>query len=74
MSSPIGFPPASSDMISTPPGYKSSGFPAGYFRIRAAGTNFYWSVHYGDIHEDGNALHLWNWHGKDEPEQVSRTV
>ncbi|PPQ97840.1 hypothetical protein CVT26_012936 [Gymnopilus dilepis] len=70
MSSPIGFPPASSDMISTPPGYKSSGFPAGYFRIRAAGTNFYWSVHCGDIHEDGNALHLWNWHGRDEPEQT----
>ncbi|KAF8903309.1 hypothetical protein CPB84DRAFT_1678168, partial [Gymnopilus junonius] len=45
-------------------------FPAGYFRIRAAGTNLYWSVHHGDIHEDGNALHLYPRHDTDMPEQT----
>ena len=36
------------------------GFPAGYFRIRAAGTQHYWTVHKFETVHDGNALQLWS--------------
>ena len=35
------------------------GFPDEYFRIRAAGTQDYWTVHAVETSLDGNALHLW---------------
>jgi len=34
------------------------GFPDGYFRIRAAGTNHYWALHGGDSSKDGNVICL----------------
>ena len=35
-----------------------SGFPDGYFRIRAAGSKHYWALHGGDSSKDGNVIAL----------------
>ena len=35
------------------------GFPGGYFHIRAAGTQHYWAIYWGETSHDGNALQLW---------------
>ncbi|KAF8968720.1 hypothetical protein BDZ97DRAFT_325778 [Flammula alnicola] len=37
-----------------------TGFPTGYFRIRAAGTQHYWLPHYLETSHDGNAVSLWH--------------
>ena len=34
------------------------GFPHGYFRIRAAGSEHYWALHGGSSNRDGNVICL----------------
>jgi len=34
------------------------GFPNGYFRIRAAGSKYYWALQGGDSSKDGNVIYL----------------
>ncbi len=46
------------DIVAT--GRECSGFPTGFFRIRAAGTSLYWSLHYRDASDDGNGIDLWS--------------
>jgi hypothetical protein len=38
---------------------RCTGFPPGMFRIRAAGTDFYWTPHFFDPHEEGNTFCIW---------------
>jgi hypothetical protein len=38
----------------------NTGFPSGYFRVRAAGTENYLSVLHDETNRDGNALCLWH--------------
>ncbi|KJA24267.1 hypothetical protein HYPSUDRAFT_86223 [Hypholoma sublateritium FD-334 SS-4] len=45
------------DTVAT--GRECSGFPTGFFRIRAVGSSLYWSLHCADSGRDGNLLMLW---------------
>ncbi|KAF8907836.1 hypothetical protein CPB84DRAFT_239230 [Gymnopilus junonius] len=51
-----------------------TGFPTGFFRIRAAGSNHYyhyWSPNFFETYEDGNSLCLWTLnHQGDKESQV----
>ncbi|KAF8968719.1 hypothetical protein BDZ97DRAFT_1797665 [Flammula alnicola] len=57
---PSPSPPYSSNLGASLTRQECTGFPTGYFRIRAAGTQHYWSVHYGETSHDGNAICLWH--------------
>lgn len=43
-----------------PTGRECSGFPTGFFRVRAVGSSLYWSLHCADSRRDGNNIMLWN--------------
>ncbi|KAF8970579.1 hypothetical protein BDZ97DRAFT_51308 [Flammula alnicola] len=66
---PSPSPPYSSNLGASLTRQECTGFPTGYFRIRAAGTQHYWSVHYGETSHDGNAICLWHL-GNDNVTQV----
>lgn len=56
---PIPVNDATPDFIGT-----MRGFPSGCFRIRAADTQTYWIARWGETHQDGNGIDLWQFMGE----------
>lgn len=62
--------PSNSNFDTSPSSRECTGFPTGYFRIRAAGTQYYWTLHHGESSHDGNALCLWHLNDGVPPTQI----